>query len=543
MAWISYNGSRCSLERGRTIFDYADELAVQVPTSCGRSGNCHECIVEIKRGMGALCPRTVPEGFLRESYRLACQAVVGDPDTEIDFALLQRRPRILTTSTAAQFEIDPVVTRAGNKVLYDGEVIDQYLGHLYGLAVDVGTTTIVMELVDLETGATVRLASLENPQRFGGSDIMHRISYDSGSYQGELHRTVINALNHELKEMCQVLGIVRQEIYEVVVVGNATMRDLFFNLDVQSIGQRPYKSLVEHEYRAGKRQTTSLIELAHRLGILAHPKARIYGAPLIASHVGADTAADLLAIDINAQRDAVMLVDIGTNTEVVVGQAGRLVAASCPAGPAFEGGLISYGMTAGDGAIETLRLNGGSWEYGTIGDVAPKGICGSGLIDLLAELRRHGLMSPKGVFANRSREFAIVPEQGITFSREDMSNLAQAKAANYCGQFIAMRTFGVRPAQISKVYLAGGFANYIEVHNAIEIGFLAPFPEERVVKVGNASLAGARQMLLSRRKRQSIEELVKRVEHVELETTPDFFNIFVEGCQFKPMPAELEWQP
>ena len=540
MAWISYNGSHCSLERGRTIFDYADELAVQVPTSCGRSGICHECIVEVKRGMEALCPRTAPEGFLRENYRLACQAVIGNPETEVDFALLQRRPRILTKSTAAQSEIDPVVTRVDNKVLYDGEVIDAYRGHAYGAAIDVGTTTIVIELADLETGATVCLASLENPQRFGGSDVMHRISYDSGSYQGELHRTVINALNHELKEMCRVLGIVRQEIYEVVVVGNATMRDLFFNLDVQSIGQRPYKSLVEHEYRAGKRQTTSLIELAHRLGILAHPKARIYGAPLIASHVGADTAADLLAIDINAQKDAVMLVDIGTNTEVVVGQAGRLVAASCPAGPAFEGGLITYGMNAGDGAIETLRLNDGVWEYGTIGDVVPKGICGSGLIDLLAELRRHGLMSPKGVFAGKAREFTIVPEQGITFSREDMSNLAQAKAANYCGQFIAMRTFGLQPAQISKVYLAGGFANYIEVRNAIEIGFLAPLPEDRIVKVGNASLAGARQMLLSRRKRQSIEELVKRVEHVELETTPDFFNIFVEGCQFKPMPAQLE---
>jgi uncharacterized 2Fe-2S/4Fe-4S cluster protein (DUF4445 family) len=329
--------------------------------------------------------------------------------------------------------------------------------------------------------------------------------------------------------------MVRQEVYEVVVVGNATMRDLFFDLNVQTIGERPYKSVVEHDYRAGRRDATSLTELAHRLGILTHPKARIYGAPLIASHVGADTAADLLAIDIASQQQAVMLIDVGTNTEVVVGHAGRLVAASCPAGPAFEGGLIKYGMTAGDGAIEALRWNGASWDYRTIGGVPPKGICGSGLIDLLAELRLHGLMTPKGVFANKARELTIVPEFGITFSLEDMSNLAQAKAANYCGQVITMRTFGVSPDQISRVYLAGAFANYVNLANAIEIGFLAPIPEDHVVKVGNASVAGAKQMLVSRRKRRSIEELVKRIEHVELETTPDFFDIFVEGCQFKPM--------
>jgi len=539
MAWISYNDKRCNVERGRTVFDYADDLAVQVPTSCGRSGICHECIVEIRRGMEALGPPTEPEEFLRDNFRLACQAVIVDPGIDVEFALVQRRAKILTTSAPTHFEVDPVVTRAGDKVLYDGQVIDQYRGHVYGVAVDVGTTTIVIDVVDLEAGTTVCQASLENPQRFGGSDVMNRISYDSGAFQGELHKTVINALNHELKAMYEILGIARHEVYEVVVVGNATMRDLFFNLDVQSIGQRPYKSIVEHEYLAGQRQTTSLTELAHRLGILTHPKARIFGAPLIASHVGADTAADLLAIDIHAQKDVVMLVDVGTNTEVVVGHAGRLVAASCPAGPAFEGGLIKYGMPAGDGAIEELRYDGGRWDYRTIGEAPPKGICGSGLIDLLAELRRHGMMTPKGVFANKAREFTIVPEQGITFSRQDMSNLAQAKAANYCGQYIAMREFGVQPADISRLYLAGGFANYINVHNAIDIGFLAPVPESRVLKIGNASVAGAKQILLSRRKRQSLEELVKGIQHVELEMTPDFFDIFVEGCQFKPMDTEL----
>jgi len=542
MASIYYNGRQRTLERGRTIFEYADELAVQVPTSCGRKGICHECIVEIVKGMENLCSRTEAEGFLRENYRLACQAVIENADSDIEFTLLERHPQILTTSLLTPLEIDPLVTRAADKILYDGEVLDEFRGHVYGLAIDVGTTTVVMELVDLETGAAVCMSSFENPQRFGGSDVMHRISYDSGPYRGELHKSVISAVNHQIRENCRALHLDRQEIYEVVVVGNATMRDLFFKLDVQSIGQRPYKSRVEHEYLAGQRATTSLTELAHRLGVLAHPKARVFGAPLIASHVGADTVADLLAIDVESQRNVMMLIDVGTNTEVVVGSSDRLIAASCPAGPAFEGGLIKYGMTAGEGAIEELHRNGRGWQYGTIGGGPPRGICGSGLIDLLAELRRHDLMTPKGVFADKTYELAIVPEQGITFSRQDASNLAQAKAANYCGQFIVMRKFGVQPAEISKVYLAGGFANYINVRNAIEIGFLAPVPEERVIKVGNAALAGAKQMLLSRRRRNRIEDLVQRIDHVELETTADFFEVFVEGCQFKPMPTEFGGQ-
>ena len=280
MAYISYDASRCRLEPGRSVFDYADELAVQVPTSCGRSGACHECIVEIMRGQEALCPRTDTEDFLRENYRLACQAVVENPDIDVEFTLLRRRPKILTSTAPAPTELDPLVTRAGDRVLYDGKAMDHYRGHLYGLAIDLGTTTIVVELVDLETGAVVCLASLENPQRFGGSDVMHRISYDAGRYRGELHKSVLKAINYELKEMYRTLGITRQQIYEVVLVGNSTMRDLFFNLDVQSIGQRPYKSLVEHEYLAGQRPTTALTELAHRLGILTHPKARIFrGSP------------------------------------------------------------------------------------------------------------------------------------------------------------------------------------------------------------------------------------------------------------------------
>ncbi len=537
MALVFSGGASCDSAEGWTLFDCADQLGVRVPTSCNRQGTCHECIVDVRRGMNGLRSRTEAESFLRDTYRLACQAVVDGSSTEIEFSPLSRRPNILTGAPVAETEIDSLVTRHDGAVFYDGERIDEDRGRICGLAVDWGTTTAVVELLDLETGTRLAMAAFENPQRFGGSDVMNRISYDSGPGRGELHKAAISSLNREIREFCAIAGISRQQIYEIVIVGNATMRDLFFGLDVQTIGQRPYKSQIEHEYLAHRRPGTAICELAHRLAILAHPKARIYGGPLIASHVGADTAADLLATEIYSSTETCMLVDVGTNTEVVVSHQGRMVAASCPAGPAFEGGLITYGMTGCDGAIESFSRGNGCWNFRTIGNVPPQGICGSGLIDLLAELRRSNQMAPKGMFADRARVLTIVPQQGITFSRDDASNLAQAKAANYCGQFIVMRHLGIRPSDVQRLYLAGAFANHIDVQNAIEIGFLAPVPEDRIVKVGNASLAGARQMLLSRRKRRLMEELVPRVEHVELETVPDFFEIFVEACQFKPMPG------
>ena len=529
---------------GKTLFDCADERAIEVPTSCNRVGRCHECVVEVLQGADALGPRSAAESFLRGAYRLACQAVVERDDVEIAFAPLRRRPKILTLGRAkAGLELDPAVTRRGDLVCYEDEPIDRYRGRMLGAAVDLGTTTIVVDLVDLESGQGLLTASFENPQRFGGSDVMNRISYDA-LFTGELQHAAIAALNREIRALCRQLDASRRTIYEVVVAGNSTMRDLLFKLPVQSIGQRPYKSVVEESWRAGSRPDTALLDFAWRLGLRAHPKARVYGVPLIASHVGGDMAADLIAADIAFGSDEiVMLVDVGTNTEVAIAQGDRMIVASCPAGPAFEGGLVKFGMPGQEGAIESLRREAdGSFAYRTIGGVAPEGICGSGLIDLLAELRRHGAMTPKGVFTDGRKRFeiAVVPEHGITFSREDASNLAQAKAANYCGQLIVMRAFGADPGDVARLYLAGGFANYVDVRNAVEIGFLPPIAEDRIVKIGNASAQGARELLLSRRKRRALEQRVRTIEHIELETTPDFFDVFVEGCQFKPMPSVLQ---
>ena len=231
-----------------------------------------------------------------------------------------------------------------------------------------------------------------------------------------------------------------------------------------------------------------------------------------------------------------MLVDIGTNTEVVIGNRHGMVAASCPAGPAFEGGQVTYGMPGYDGAVESVRIRDGQPDVSTIGDVAVQGICGSGLVDLLYELRAADLMNDLGAFENGVREFQFAPEEGMGLSRADISALAQAKSANYCGQFITLRKYGQPMEAISRLYLAGGFANYLNVSNAIGIGFIADFPEDSVTRAGNAALEGATIMLLSQELRGRGESLAQNIEHIELETTPDFFEIFVEGCMFKPMP-------
>ncbi len=535
MAHLYYGDRELELVPGKSVFDYADSLRVRVPTSCARSGTCHECIVEIKRGMEALSPPTPAESFLRDNYRLACQARVIDTSMHVEFAVLRRQPRILTHSVRRKVKLDPLTVRRGDGVYFQDLRIDDYRGHIYGLAIDVGTTTVVLNLVDLESGEIAYTASFENPQRFGGSDIMHRISYDGGPYHGELQQVMLSAVNFEIGDMCRRLKLHRRLIYEAVVVGNATMRDIFFGIDVQSIGEKPYKSLTELAMERGERETTAISTTARDLGLRIFPGAHVYGGPLISCHVGADIAADLLAIGMDQQEDVVVLVDVGTNTEVVVGNRHRMLAASCPAGPAFEGGQVRYGMPGYTGAVEAVEIVDSQVRYRTINEAPPQGICGSGLVDLLAELRRTGRMTELGVFTDGAREFFFAPDRGMSLSRADISALAQAKSANHAGQYIVLRRYGVPLDRIVRLYLAGGFANYINVNNAIAIGFIANVPPEKVVKVGNASLEGATIMLLSQSTRRLTEQMAKKVEHVELELTPDFFDIFVEGCLFKPM--------
>ena len=369
---------------------------------------------------------------------------------------------------------------------------------------------------------------------------MNRISYDGGQYNGELQQVMLSSINFEIGMMTKEAGIRRRQIYDAVFVGNTTMRDILFGIDVQPIGEKPYKSSIQTDYENGKIPTTSVTTNASNIGLRIFPEAHVYSGPLISSHIGSDISADLLAISMDEKDDPVMLVDIGTNTEVVIGNRHKMVTASCPAGPAFEGGEITYGMPGYDGAVESVKITSDNIPHTkTIGDKNILGICGSGLVDLLAELRRTEIMSQLGVLSNNADYFRFSEEEELDLYRSDISSLAQAKSANYSGQYIALRHYGKSIAEINMMFLAGGFANYIDVENAKNIGFIANFPTEKITKVGNSSLEGATIMLRSNDMRDRIESLVSNISHIELETTPDFFDIFVEGCMFQQMSSEI----
>jgi len=525
------------LSKNRSLFEYADQIKMRIPTSCGRFGDCHECIVEVSEGYDILSKPTEHESFLKEPFRLACQANTVSKDSNLKFSPRKRDRKILTNfSQESSYDVDHNYIYKDNTLIYKSENKETILSKskkIYGLAIDVGTTTVAINLVDINIGKVLMTSSFENPQIFGGSDVMNRISYDSSSYKGELSKAIISSVNFEIGEFVKKLKIRRNEIVEVTIVGNSTMRDLFFNLDVEPIGVKPYKSIIETDYLDSKISSTELITSAKDLNLRINSEALIYSPPLIASHIGSDVSAGLIATDFFENNNTKMLIDIGTNTEVVLGTPEKMLAASCPAGPAFEGGEITYGMPGYEGAIEKVDFESNNFTYQTIGNSKPLGLCGSGLIDFLSILVENKIMNPLGKFEQEKDYIFIDNDESINLSRRDVSSLAQAKAANVCGQALVIKDFGTNMDDIDNVYLAGGFANYIDIENAKNIGFILNFPIEKIKKIGNTALEGATKLLLSNKLRKNLVDYVKKIDHLELETKPEFFDYFVEGCQFK----------
>jgi len=542
---LTINGhSMHASARDGSLFDHAERLGVRVPTSCRKNGKCKECVVEVTRGGDLLAPRTDAERHLSGTFRLSCQTRVVADTGEVDCHTMRRGAMRIERAAAGlplrgDITFDPCVTRDGaDRILLDGVEIACSTAPIHGVAIDIGTTTVVVRLLNLETGALIADASFENPQRFGGSDVMSRIHYDTTVGQFLLQRTLAGYLTHAMES----LPVDPQTIYEAVVVGNSTMRDIFFRHDVYPIGQTPYRSITEIEMAAGKRTTTSLTQTTAKSLLPIHPKARVYGLPIISGHLGADAAACMLAVDLAHEERLVAIMDIGTNTELIVGNRHRILAASCPAGPAFEGGSVSCGMPGLDGAIEDVAVDDstGAFRFNVIGGGAPEGICGSGLVDLMSELLRTGRMNEFGRFEDGQQRITIDSARGIHFRESDVNELAQAKGANVAGLHVVFHTLGLPFDAIDVFYLAGGFGRRLKIEASKRIGLIPNLPNEKIVQVGNAAIEGACMALLSRAKRQELEHLVKRVEHCRLETHPQFFDFFVEGCQFKPVEAPHE---
>ncbi len=525
---------------GPSLFDYAESLGINVPTSCRKQGKCKECVVEITEGMDCLSEPVAAERHLKGNFRLSCSCRIVKDSGVVRCHTMRRglmrieRHALHMPVPVHRWKLDPAVTRSGDRVLLDGDEIDRTTGPIHGLAMDLGTTTIVLRLLNLETGEVVADASFENPQRFGGSDVMARIHYDTEDGTKLLQRTLAGYLRRAIEEF----PVDPRSIYEMVVAGNSTMRDLFFRLNVYSIGQSPYRSLTELEMAAGRRTTTSLSDSAPRLALPLHPRARVYGLPIISGHVGADAAACLLAVDLANDERLIAVMDIGTNTELILGNKHRILAASCPAGPAFEGGKITCGMPGLPGAIEKVALcPDGPMSAVVIGDGPAEGICGSGLVDLLSELLAANRINSLGRFEHGEERFDldVASDEPIYITEGDINELAQAKGANVAGLHIVFSDYGIRFEQLDVFYLAGGFGRHLNVASAKRIGLIPNIDSAKIVQVGNAAIEGACMALLSRSKRGELEAMVKKVVHCRLEAHPHFFDYFVEGCQFTPV--------
>jgi len=536
-ATLVLNGHTVAAVAGLSLFEHAERLGVRVPTSCKKQGKCKECLVEVTEGQDLLSAPTPEEQHLQGHFRLSCRTRIERAGTVRCHTMRRGQLRVLTgcediAALHAGLKLEPAVTRDGDRILIDGVEVARSTGPIHGLAMDLGTTTVVLRLYDLGTGLLVADTSFENPQRFGGSDVMARIQYDTEHGDLLLMRTLAGYVSHAIEEF----PVDPRSIYEMVVVGNATMRDLFFRLNVHSIGQSPYQSITELEVQAGTRDTTSVVATGRRVLLPIHPQARVYGLPVISGHVGADAAACLLAVDLAHTDKLTAVMDIGTNTELLFGRRGRILAASCPAGPAFEGGAISCGMPALDGAVATVEArDDGGFDLGVIGDGVPEGLCGSGLVDTLSELLRTGRMNAMGRFENGDPKVTLDEGSGVGILESDVNELAQAKGANVAGLRVVLDTFGVGVDDIEVFYLAGGFGRHLRLEAAQRIGLVPAIDPAKIVQVGNAAIEGATLALLSRAKRAELESTVGRVEHCRLETHPSFFDFFVDGCQFAPI--------
>lgn len=537
---LHFNNRLAPARPNLSLFEHAEALGIYVPTSCVKQGKCRECMVEVTEGIDLLTEKTPQESHLRGNFRLSCRTRIAGTAGTVRCHTMRRgemtieRQAFHLPGADRKLVPEPCVTRDGERILLDGKEIDRSTGPIHGIAMDLGTTTVVLRLLNLETGEIVADASFENPQRFGGSDVMSRIQFDTDHPTKILQRTLAGYVSHAI----EAFPVDPRSIYEMVVVGNSTMRDLFFRLSVYSIGQNPYRSVTELEMQSGLRTTTSLTAKPARLRLPINPHARVYGLPIISGHVGADAAACILAIDMMNEERLVALMDIGTNTELVVGNREKILAASCPAGPAFEGGSISCGMPALPGAVESIRMGvEGPISYHVIGDLPAEGICGSGLIDLLSGLIETNALNPLGRFENGEQSITLElnAEQPLVFSERDINELAQAKGANVAGLHVVFSKYGARFDSADVLYLAGGFGRRLNVASAKRIGLIPNIDDSKIVQIGNAAIEGACIALLSKTKRMELERLVSRVTHCRLETHPDFFHYFVEGCQFRPV--------
>jgi uncharacterized 2Fe-2S/4Fe-4S cluster protein (DUF4445 family) len=593
---------------GTTLFHAAAWIGQPVESTCGGRGTCGKCKVRIVEGSFPMTPADqhhLSADEITAGWRLSCQA-------EVHGASVVEVPRLLGTPKTAMFGVgrqvllDPNVHKVHLKmtepelhdqrsdlerlrvaleaegyplavdlqalrllptalrqagfdvtaVLCGADLVALEPGdttrEAYGAAFDLGTTTIVGTLLDLATGEPRAVASSLNAQAVHGGDVLSRISYTMSHRDGlmELQRMAAMTFNTLLEDLRLRTGVPAERIYEVTVAGNATMQHLLLGLDPEPISVTPFAPTI----------TRGLEVRADALGFQIHPNGRVYLFPHLGAYVGGDIVAGLLATALPRGDRPRLFVDVGTNGEIALGFERRTVATAAPAGPAFEGAEISCGMRATRGAIEGVRLLDSGVTVQTIGDAPPVGLCGSGLVDAVAQLYRTGLLDATGrmlgadvargrvpdaltarlVTIDGVRAFVLAgrEETGgapVVLTQKDIRQLQFAKGSIATGIQVLMNEMGLKPEDLHEVLLAGAFGSYIHPDSARTIGLVPAVPLERIRAIGNAAGEGAKIALLSYREREAAEAMPSRVEYLELSGRTDFNDLFMKALGFPPL--------
>jgi uncharacterized 2Fe-2S/4Fe-4S cluster protein (DUF4445 family) len=596
---------------GTTILRAAHAGGVDITATCGGRGRCTSCRVKLLTGTAP--PPTIMDelqlgdALVREGYRLSCQWAVTEPvsvqiappldDTTFQILGGERpagapepvsidagvRKRVVTVALPKDehrqtSDVEALVAATGGTVEdvpttllkglpatlrdRDGLVTVTTFGrrvlaveaddtalHKFGLAIDIGTTSVVTTLMELESGEQLAAVSSLNPQAVFGGDLMSRIAFAQfdASNLRKLQTRIVGLLNQHIDQITRESGVLAKWIYKVVIVGNTCMHHLLLGIDPSYVGLAPYAPVLRQP----------LVLPARELFLKLPPEARVCLLPLVAGFVGADAVAVALATRLDESPALRIAVDIGTNGEVLLGSRDRLWACSAPAGPALEGAQIHHGMRAAIGAIDRVELEAGDLHLHTIGDAPAQGLCGSGLVDAVAALLDLGVLDWTGLIdvdardrlpapvrsrvAMRGEErlvvLARVGEHGaqheITLTQDDVRQVQLCKAAIASGVAMLQHVAAVPLERVEELMLAGGFGNYLSVRSALRIGLIPPgLPEARIRYVGNAAALGAQLALVSEAERAHAEAIARRIEHVSLAAHPDFETIFVDCMNF-----------
>ena len=595
---------------GATILASAQAAGVDITATCGGRGRCTSC--RVKFVSGAVPPPTVMDelqlgdALVREGYRLSCQCRVVEPvdvlvappldersfqilgarvprdelarieidsgirkevvtvdlpkeehhqtsDLEALLALVGRTtedvsPEVLKTLPLAlrEHQGEITVTTFGSRLLAVEPGDTSLLK--FGLAVDIGTTSVVTTLMELESGEQLAAVSSLNPQAVFGADLMSRIAFaqfNPGNLR-KLQTRIIGLLNQHIEQIVRDSGVLAKWIYKVVIVGNTCMHHLLLGIDPSHVGLAPYAPVMRH----------ALVLPARELFLKVNPEARVCLLPIVAGFVGADSVGVALATRIAETPDLRIAVDIGTNGEVLLGSRDRLWACSAPAGPALEGAQLRHGMRGALGAIDRVWIEDGDLRVHTIGEAPAQGICGSGVIDAIAVLLDTGAVDWMGLIAVEERDrlpaalrervgvrgeerlvILVRPGEGnapreILLTQDDIRQVQLCKGAIASGAAMLQRIAGVAPEQVSELMLAGGFGNYLSIRSALRIGLIPPLPASRIRYVGNAAALGAQLALMSEAERARADRIARRIEHVSLAAHPDFQDVFVDCMNF-----------